>query len=266
MKRSVLITFSVFVLCALILPTSLVNAYYQDYSTINYQAQNTPVEDGAWTTADEWTDAMTPPHLSASFNWRQKWTYPSDIIQHFLIEFFTDNTNDTADYFQLCVDCDGNGGTAPQSDDIRIDWVGHTVSGLTIYQGNGTGWAVFTGYTWNTDIFINNTLTTSPLNGNTHWVIELRMDRSKAEFDVSGSMYTPWIRLAVYDASNCEAGVQAWPPTSANVPNDWGMETGTTENIPEPLTFVTVAMLSTVAVVVSGYGLRKRQKTKASTH
>ncbi len=111
---------------------SPVFAYISGYENTNFSAQVTPVEDGTWTTASEWTDAMTPPNLPASFHWRQKWTYPENIIEHFLIEFFDDDTNDTGDYFQLCVDTNANGGTAPQLNDIRIDWVGHSVVSISL--------------------------------------------------------------------------------------------------------------------------------------
>jgi hypothetical protein len=262
MKRSFSIAFSVVSLCGLLLlPTTFVRAYYEGYSTTNYQAIETPVEDGKWTTPDEWIDADVPTNLPATFNWRDKWTWPSNIIEHFLIEFFTDNTTDAGDYFQLCVDCNANGGTAPQDDDFRIDYVGHDVSGLTVYQGNGAGWEEYSDYTWPDQIYINESISSSPLDSNPHWIIEVLMDRTK--FDVSGAGYAPWIRIAVYDESNSSAGVQAWPPTSQDVPDDWGLDTGTTENIPETLTIVAVVLLSFVAVAVSFYCLRKRPKTES---
>jgi len=263
MKRSVLVAFSVIVLCGLLLPTALVNAQYPGYETTNYSAIEEPVVDGTWTTDTEWTDAMTPPNLDDAFLWREKWTMVDNIVEYFLIEFFTDNTDDAGDYFQLCIDNLADGGSAPQSDDIRIDWVGHDVSGLTIYQGDGTGWVEFTDYTWETDIYIVDSLSSSPVNGDTHWIIELHMDRSKAEFDVSGAGYMPLIRLAVYDES--ADTLVAWPPTSQDVPDDWGLEMGTTENIPESLTFVTAALLSSVAVIVSCYLLRRRPKTEKTS-
>jgi len=244
------------------LPTALVNAYYSGYATTNYQAMNANTEDGKWTTSTEWTDAATPPNLPPTLLVREKWTWPSDILEHFLIEFYADSTNDTGDYFQLCIDCQANGGSAPQTDDIRIDYVGHTLSGLTLYRGTGTGWAPFTSYTYGTDILIAETKTSSQMNSSLHWIIELMMDRSKAEFDISVAGYAPWIRFAVYDASNSALGVQAWPPTSRDVPNDWGLETGTIENIPEGITLMPVVLLSSVAVVVSFYFLRKRSKTE----
>jgi hypothetical protein len=263
MKRFLLVVFSVIVLCGILLPTTLVNAHYEGYETNNYMATEEPVIDGTWTTDTEWTDAITPPNLPDTFLWREKWTMTENIIEYFLIEFFTDNTDDAEDYFQLCIDHLADGGSAPQADDIRIDWVGHDVSGLTLYQGDGTGWVVFTEYTWETDIYIVDSLSSSPVNGDTHWIIELWMDRSAPQFDVSGGGggYQPWIRLAVYDDSNPDAGAIAWPPTSQDVPDDWGLEVGTPETIPESLTFVTAALLSSVAIVVSCYVLRRRPKT-----
>jgi len=265
MKGYIIVASKLIVLCCLLsLLTPLVDAYYAGYTNTNYQAITNPTTDGAWTTPEEWNDAMVPPNLPASFHWREKWTWPSDIIQHFLVEFFIDNTNDTGDYFQFCMDRNADGGTAPQTDDIRIDWVGHSRSGLTVYRGNGTGWEVFTGWTWGTDIYAVDSIRASPLNSTPHWVIEFWIDKSKPEFDISGSGYSPWIRLAVYDASNPAVGVQAWPPTSRDVPNNWGLETGTLENIPEPLSMVAVVLLSSFAVAVSCYCLRKRSQPKGT--
>jgi hypothetical protein len=262
MKRSLLVAFSVIVFCGIFLPTTLVNAYYEGYETTNYLAIEEPVEDGTWTTDNEWDDAMTPPNLPDTFHWREKWTYPDDIYEHFLIEFFTDDTDDAGDYFQICIDHLADGGSAPQSDDIRIDWVGHNVSGLTLYQGNGTGWVEFTGYTWDADIFAAESLSSSPLNSDPHWIIELWMDRSAPHFDVEGAGYAPCIRFAAYDESTDT--IVAWPPTSQDVPDDWGLEIGVMENIPESLTFVTAVLLSSVAVVVSCHFLRRRSKTEKS--
>jgi hypothetical protein len=263
MKRAILVALCIIVLCSLS-PLALVNASYSGYATTNYSAITSPIEDGAWTTSDEWVDAAVPPNLPTTFQWREKWTQPSDIIEHFLIEFFTDNTNDTGDYYQICIDNTANGGSAPQTDDIRIDWVGHSFSGLHLYKGNGTGWAPYTSFAWGTDLFIAESLSSSPLNSTAHWIMELRMDRTKADFDVSQSTpaYSPWIRVAVYDANNSAAGVQAWPPTSRDVPNDWGLETGTIENIPESLTIAVVVVLSSVAAVAGFYLLRKHPKTE----
>jgi len=103
------------------------------------------------------------------------------------------------------------------------------------------------------------TLGLSPFNSEEHWIMGLTMSRSKTEFDVSGSGYVPWIRIAVYDADNGTQGVQAWPPTGRDVPNDWGQETGTMEQIPESLSIVAVVLLSSFAVA-GFYLLRKAPK------
>jgi hypothetical protein len=264
MKRFVLAALSVIALCSLLSLPAVVKSYYDGYATTNYQAITTPVTDGAWTTDTEWDDAAVPPNLPATFHWRDKWTWPSNIIEHYVVEFFTDNTNDTGDYFQYCCDRLADGGSTPQADDIKIEYVGHSgLPGLTVYQGTGTGWEEYTDFTWPDEINIVDLISSSPLDSNPHWIIELTMDRTK--FDVSGAGYSPWIRVAVYDQSNDTAGVQAWPPTSPDVPSEWGLETGNTANIPEPLTVAAVVFLSTVAVVVSFYFLRKRPKTQSQT-
>jgi len=264
MKRYLLAVFSIILLCSLLLmPIALVNAYYDDYETSNYLAIETPVTDGAWTTDTEWDDAEVPTNLPATFHWRDKWTYPGGIIiEHYIIEFFTDDTNDTGDYFQYCCDRLADGGDAPQPDDIRIDYMGHSgLSGLTVYQGNGAGWEEYTDFTWPDHIYISESISSSPLDSNPHWIIELTMDRTKFDVSQSTPAYCPWIRVAVYDASNDTAGAQAWPPTSEDVPDDWGLETGVYANIPEALTIAAVFLLSSVAVAVSFYFLRKRPKT-----
>jgi hypothetical protein len=252
-----------------LLPIALVNAQYAGYEINNYLAIDDPVEDGAWTTDTEWYDAAIPPNLDANFQWRMKWTYPSNIFEHFLIELLDDTTDDTGDYVQICIDHLADGGTAPQSDDFRIDWVGHGDPGLTVYRGDGSGWVVYTDYTWDTELFVAESISASPLDSTPHWIVEIRMDRTKAEFSTAsaGSQgYEPFIRVAAYDESNSGAGVQAWPPTSQDVPSDWGLEHGLYETnpnpIPEPMTIMTIVLLSSVAVVAGSNFLRKRRKTE----
>ena len=265
-KQIVLVAFSIITLSGLVLPLALVSAQYAGYEINNYLAIEDPVEDGAWTTDTEWYDAAIPPNLPDNFQWRMEWTYPSGILEHFLIELCDDTTDDAGDYVQICFDPTANGGTAPQSDDFRIDWVGHDMSGLTIYQGDGSGWVVYTDYTWDSDIFVAESIDASPLNSTPHWIVEIRLNRSKAEFDTSGSGYNPFIRVAAYDESNSGAGVQAWPPTSQDSPSGWGTEHGLYETnpnpIPEPMTIMTIVLLSSVAVVAGSNFLRKRRKTE----
>lgn len=265
MKRSVSVIFSIILLCGLLaLPTALVSAYSEGYENTNYSATDPPVIDGAWTDngwtyGTEWEDSGIPPNLPDTFLWREKWTQPDVILQHFLIEAYTDNTTDSGDYFEFCIDLDANGGTAPQANDFRLTYDGDGT--LTVYEGDGSGWVAYTDYTTPDDIQIVDSMGSSPGESNSHWIIEFNLNKNK--FDISASGYAPWIRLAVYDASNDAAGVQAWPlDSSPDVPDEWGLEIGTLDTIPEALTVGVVIMLSSVAVAVSFYFLRKRPQTK----
>ena len=225
----------------------------------------THVEDGKWTTSDEWTDAMTISPLVSGFSWRASWTYPSDIVQHFIVEDLTDTTNDTGDIVNVCYDTAASGGTAPQSADIKVEVVGDKPSGLSVYKGNGTGWAK-TGFT-STDVAVGVGFNASPLSSTPHLIVEFMIDKTTIA-DVSGSGYAPGVYVSAYDASNSAAGIKSWPPApaaSANVPNSWGQETGTTSAIPESLTIGAVAILSIVAIGVSFYFLPKRAKLKITT-
>lgn len=256
MKRIALITLSIASLCIL-MSTPFANATKAGYGLTNYQATE-PTTNGTNTTG-EWNDADIPTNLPTNFVFREKWTWPSSqIYEHILIEFFTDNTNDTGDYYQICWDNNANGGSKPQTDDVRIEWKGHSSTGFKVYQGNGAGWTQYTGAgaTLGTEVVIAESLSSSPLNSTPHWVVEMKVYRSGI-FDVSGSTYAPGINVAVYDASNSAAGIQSWPPGSVDIPSDWGLETGSTE-APESLTIVIVITLSSVAIIASVVFLRKQ--------
>jgi hypothetical protein len=169
-KKSLVI--SMLLLCGLLfLPAALVNGYEAGYENTNYAATDDIVMDGAWSTGTwtydgEWNDAGIPPLLPDTFHWREKWTQPSDIIQHFLIEALTDNTTDAGDYFELCIDLDADGGTAPQANDFKISYTGD--GNLTVYEGDGSGWVEYTDYTVPTDIQIEDSMSSSPIESNEH--------------------------------------------------------------------------------------------------
>ena len=263
MKKKGLVAFSIILLCILFLPTAFVCAVTEGYENTDYQAIRVPVVDGKWTTTNEWYDAMIPPNLPAGVHWSEKWEYVEStyIVQYVLFEFFTDNTNDTGDYIQLCYDTANDGGSAPNSNDVKIEYVGHSESGLKVYQGNGTGWVEYTGAV--SRLLVNSTLGPSSFNSTPHWITELRVEKSGI-LDISASGYTPPIRVALYDASNSAAGVKEWPPASGDDPSKWGRENGTLDNIPteipESLTIVGITILSSVALASSFYFLRRRSK------
>jgi hypothetical protein len=257
MKRYVVVTFTMIALCLLSLQMTLVCA--QDNTIVNYLKGADATVDGKWTSSTEWTDTMTAPNLPSGLLFREGWTFPGDIIEYVLIEFYTDNTNDAGDFIQYCLDVGANGGSAPQTDDILINYTGHNQ--LRLYKGNGTGWAPWTAPS-SAAVSAANTMTGSQMYAPAHWIFELTMDRSDSNFDVSGVGYIPLLRVAAYDASNSSQGIKAWPTSSTqNAPSTWGTESGQYAAIPESPTILPVTLVSFVAVAVSLYFFQRKPKS-----
>jgi hypothetical protein len=235
-------------------------AAYPGYEHITYVTQNAVTFDGKWTSTTEWTDGGQTS-ISANTVFRSKWgpfvSMDDPLPQYLLVEILNDNTNDPGDYWQICLDADQSGGTAPAAGDVRIDIVGHNTA--TFYQGNGTGWAPSSAYS-SADFQWSNSISASPTSSTPHWICEIKINKFAAGL---GILYN--FRIAAYDASNAVAGPQAWPPTSRDVPNDWGIMNYSGDPIPESLTFGVFVLLSSVAVVVGSYYLRKRPKTTIIT-
>lgn len=185
------------------------------YSMTEYQCTALSTIDGAWTTAGEWNDG---PRITMSDN--ASFTYKVDMTSfsmQWLIEDFADSTNNTGDYWQICLDQQNSGGATPQSGDFKIEIQGHTT--LKLYQGNGTGWTEVSPQagelTW------ANTISSSPWDSSPHWILELS-DSSK----IAGTLQTPQppngMRVAAYDAATGE--LASWAPnSSADVPSQWGV-------------------------------------------
>lgn len=255
MKRVIFASFCILALCSLLLVnTGTIKAAEPGYTRTDYNPSVTPTIDGKWTSSDEWTlnGEVTPIGSDVSFNsvWIIVSSDPTIIVTDtFLVEFFSDNTNDTDDYWQLCIDGDQSGGTAPQTTDYRIDIVGHTT--LKLYQGTGSAWTEITPDP--ADIIWNNTLSDSPTNSTAHWILELTI--YKAELG-AGPYWN--FRLAAYDKTTDK--LLAWPPTPRDEPNRWGVQNYTSGPIPEAFSIGVVVLLSSVAFVVSLYFLRKRPK------
>ena len=261
MKKDLFAAFSMLILCSLLLLTTVgtVMAGNWDYSIIEYTGGITVATvDGEWTTEDEWDDALTVTISDTAI-----FRYYAEITIYsceFLVEIFNDNTTDAEDYWQFCFDDGDSGGSAPQSGDYRVDIVGHT--DVVIYTGDGSSWVESTltpsdvGLTW------ANSLSASPLDSNPHWILEFTFNKQVAMIP---SAPPSGLRVAVYDASNSEAGVQDWAPDSdVNVPDEWGViPTYSMDPIPESIGFGVAMLLSSVAVAVSFYFLRKRPKTES---
>ncbi|MCW4034846.1 MAG: hypothetical protein NWF03_05730 [Candidatus Bathyarchaeota archaeon] len=226
-----------------------------DYSIIEYTGGVVAATvDGEWTTEDEWNDALLVP-VSDDF----AFLYNVDLNTYsceFCVELFTDDTDDAEDYWQFCFDDSNGGGTAPQAGDFRVDIVGHTT--LTVYEGNGQGWdEIASGgeITW------ADSISDSPLNSTPHWILEFTFIKTGGNMMIGNAPPTG-LRVAAYDASNSEAGVQAWAPdSSVDVPDEWGLiSTYSSDSIPEGLTFAVMGVLSSVSLLVGSRYLQKRIK------
>ncbi|TRO51886.1 hypothetical protein E2P61_05005 [Candidatus Bathyarchaeota archaeon] len=252
MKKS-FAAFCMLTLCSLlIMNVGIAMAAEPGYERISYATQVVPTVDGAWTSPDEWTDGDITI-LSEDVEFRSTWEFADAVMTRFLVEFFSDNTTDVGDYWQMCIDGDQSGGTAPQTGDFRIDIVGHET--LTVYEGDGEGWTEITPDP--ADIQWNNSISDSPTNSTPHWILELMISKNAGVVQM-GILWN--FRLAVYDESST-AGVLAWPPTAQDVPDGYGVENYSSEAIPEGFGIAVIVLLSSAAVVV-GFYLRKRSRTE----
>jgi len=268
MSRALFAAFCILGLCSLLVLTGTVEAPPKaGYVVTDHQLITTPTLDGRWTTTGEWSDAQERQlegDLDAIFRLKfEGGGYPTVINQYYLIEFFNDTTTDAGDYWQICyayavtLFADPTGGTTPQTDCLKFEFIGHANSSLAVYKGTGTGWGAGPTFTWPTDIEVVGSISSSPLETNPHWIFEIKIEH--IHFSIQPNF---WIYVAVHDASNSSA-VQSWPPGSSDVPNDWGLMNADNNPIPEPFTVGAVVLLSSVAVAVSFYLLRKRPKTQS---
>ena len=252
LKRLVFVSFCVVVLCLVGL-AGTVSAYEEGYMHISYELKNAVTLDGKWTDATEWWDAL-PTNFGTYASFRNKMELitiePTDVWEYIMAESW-DDTDDPGDYWQICFDCAFDNGSAPQADDLMLNITGH--ANAAWYVGNGTGWiptSAPSNVTW------SNAQGASPTISPQHWSLELRIERLTLGMHAFFGM-----RVAVYDAHEGGFGLQAWPPTSTDIPNNWGfIEPEVSHDIPEGLNFATVVALTSIAVVAGSICLRKRQK------
>jgi hypothetical protein len=255
MKRVLFAAFCIIALCSLlVINTGTVKAPESGYVRVDWMPHITPTIDGQWTSDDEWALNGEPTTIGAEVTFRSVWITITDVNDVFLVEFFNDTTDDAGDYWQLCINGDKSQDATPQTGDYRIDIVGHTT--LKLYEGDGSGWTEVTPSPG--DIVWDDSLSASPTNSTPHWILELEFVKAALgagpEWD---------LRLAVFDETNSAAGVLAWPPTPQDEPQRWGEQNYEMSEWPEGFSFVVVVLLSSVAVVVGFYFLRKRPKTES---
>ena len=259
MKKIIATTFCSIMLCSLLvlITAGTTMAAEPGYERISYATQVYPTIDGMWTSEDEWTDGdITMIGTDVAF--RSTWEYIDVATTRWIVEFFSDTTDDPGDYWQFCIDGDQSGGSSPQVGVHRkFEITGHT--DLAWYMGDGTG-----GWTEvsldASEIEWANSLSASPTDSTPHWILEFNIVKNTGTVQL-GILWN--FRLAVYDASNSEAGVLAWPPTDADIPDTWGIENYSSEAIPEGLTFGVMVLLSSVSVLVGYKYFVKRKETKA---
>jgi hypothetical protein len=214
-----------------------------------------PTIDGEWTTDDEWTTNGEETPMGEGATCRSTWDFVSmeEVYTRWLVEFFADTTDDTEDYWEFCIDGDMGGASAPAAADFKFVITGH--GDLVWYEGDGTGWAEKE--LDETEIEWASSLSESPTNSTAHWILEFVINKGGGTV----LMDPTWnLRIAVYDASNSEAGELAWPEGSdADDPSGWGMENYSGEVIPEGLSFGIMVLLSSAAVIVATVVLRKRK-------
>lgn len=258
MKKAVLVTLCLMLLCSigLLINVGTTMAGNPDYTRIEYPTIVEPTVDGKWTSPDEWMDApwtisenvtFTSTYSSLSFN-------PITVTTNFVIEISSDNTNDTGDYWQMCMDGNNDGGSAPQTGDYKIEVVGHT--NLTVYEGNGTGWTEITPQEG--ELSFAESISASSLNTTPHWIAEFTILKTAGNI----ALAEIWgLRLAVFDANNTAAGV--WPPDSdPDVPDEWGVNNYTQTPIPEGLTIGVMVLLTSVSVLIGSPYLRNRSRKR----
>jgi len=261
MKKIIVITFCILMLCSLLLLINVGTTLASEpgYTRLDYLTVVEPTIDGVWTTDDEWTDGDVTM-IGENVTFRSTWTmFSMDVVStNFVIEILNDDTNDTGDYWQMCIDGSVDGGSAPQAGDYLIEIVGHT--NLTVYEGDGTGWTEVTPESG--ELFFANSISASPTSSTPHWIAEFTILKTSGNIILSEIF---GLRVAVYDESNSEAGVQAWPPTDQDVPDGWGINNYTMDQIPEGLSFGVLVLLSSVAVIATILVFRKRSRIDKSS-
>jgi len=261
MKRALFVAFSIVMLCSLLVLINVGTTLASEpgYTRIDYSTVVEPTIDGIWTSSDEWTDGDVTM-IGENVAFRSTWTMFSmdTVTTNFVVEILDDDTNDTGDYWQMCIDGSVDGGSAPQSGDYMIEIVGHTT--LTVYEGTGTGWTEVTPAAG--ELFFAESISASPMSSTPHWVAEFTILKTAGNIILSEIF---GLRVAVYDESNSAAGVQAWPPTDQDVPNGWGVQNYTMDQIPEGLSFGVLVLLSSVAVIATILVFRKRSRIDKSS-
>jgi hypothetical protein len=257
MKKKVYTIIMVAFMMLLLVSVGAINCVRaQAAERISWQTQVEPTIDGEWTSEDEWTDGEETT-IGNVVAFRSTWdTGDEYYMTRWIIEFFTDTTNDLADRLDFCIDGDQSRGSAPQEGDFRFRISGHTE--FVWYEGDGTVWIEKD--LDETEIEWATSLSESPTESTPHWILEFQIPKNGGTVQL-GPTWNLMIRL--YDSTNALMGAQTWPEGSnLDVPDSWGIENFEMGAIPEGLSFGVMLLLSTVAAIIGISFLRKRPKWK----
>jgi hypothetical protein len=265
MRKAILAALSVIAICSLCF-AGMVSAYKAGYFVTQYQG--TEVTANGTVIADEWTDSyhdwLYDGWTKTTSTWSIKWEMGGtpNIADQWLIEVLGDTTNDAADQFTFCFDGQTDGGTAPKTDDVKIELIGHGAidahGTVNIYRGTGTAWAPEGAIVLGTNLIIGASISASPASATPHWIIEMKFDKTGA---IAGTGIPSCVRLQTYDASTGK--VLMWPPMSTtDTPDSYGYLDADISGgaIPEGLTIGVMLTLSTVVAVVGIRYFRKPPK------
>jgi hypothetical protein len=258
MKKVVSIAFCAIVLCSLLsLAVGTALASEPGYSITEVYGGAAVTLDGKWGSG-EW--ASDNSWIDNRFNvTNARFAYKMDSTATYMMSWLVewhDTTTDANDRWIICIDGNADGGTAPQADDVKIEIVGH--QSLTVSAGTGTGWGANSS-TLASAVKWKDSLATSTYDAVTHWVLEVQAD--KGSLGAWGANPPPeGIYTAMYDASNPTQSA-AWPSgTPVNVPNRWGVIATYDTTVPESLDLGVLVLLSSVAVMVGSFFVRKRSR------
>jgi hypothetical protein len=257
MKKKFCTIIMVAFMMLLLVTVGLINcASAQAAERTSWQTQVTPTIDGKWTTEDEWTDGEETM-IGNIVSFRSTWDMGDEyVMTRWIIEFFTDTTEDLADRLDFCIDGYHEGGSAPQEGDFRFRISGHTE--FVWYEGDGTSW--IEKELDETEIEWATSLSESPSESTPHWILEFQIPKNGGTVQLDAT----WnLMVRVYDSTNALMGGPCWPEGSdLDVPDSWGTENFEMGAIPEGLSFGVMLLLSTVAAIVGISFLRKRPKWK----
>jgi hypothetical protein len=255
MKKAIRITISMLIIGCLLLGTgAIVKASEPGYEVAEAYDTAPVTLDGNWATG-EWEDSWIE-YMDASAA-DERFCYKADsgngYAPNFLIES-ADTTDDAGDMWQICIGVVADE-TAPQDGQNKIEIVGHET--LTVYEGDGEDWVEVDSapVTWAD----NMTISDAPFDYE-HWLVEMIIDKTTIADGAYNAAPPIALRVAMYDET--EDLWVAWPPQSdADSPGGWGLITGGEASIPDSLSFISVVLLSSVAVAAAVYSVRKRPKT-----